>query len=255
MDLQQITPVILTFNESANVARTLEPLRWAQRIVVLDSGSSDNTIELCHQFVNVQVYERPFDRHAEQWNYGLSVVQSEWVLALDADYVTDAAFAAELESTVVEPGTAAFFAEFIYCMFGRPLRASLYPPRAVLFRRDKARYLQDGHTQLLKFEGNAGRLRTRIRHDDRKPLGQWLEAQDRYARLEVEKLTSATAPLGFRDSLRKLMFVMPLVMPFYCLIAKGLIFDGAAGLHYTFQRTMAEMILSLRLIERKLQRS
>ena len=51
------------------------------------------------------------------------------------------------------------------------------------------------------------------------------------------------------------MFVMPLVVPFYCLIAKGLIFDGAAGLHYTFQRTMAEMILSLRLIERKLQRS
>jgi glycosyltransferase involved in cell wall biosynthesis len=252
VDLQQITPVILTFNESANVARTLAPLRWAQRIVVLDSGSSDNTIELCRQFANVQVYERPFDRHAEQWNYGLSVVQSEWVLALDADYVTDAAFAAELESTVVEPSTTAFFAEFIYCVFGRALRASLYPPRVVLFRHDHSHYVQDGHTQLLQFEGASGRLRTPIYHDDRKPLEQWLEAQNRYAELELEKLHRAAHPLGWRDSLRKWIFISPVLMPFYCLFGKGLIFDGTAGWFYCFQRTLAEMILSLRLLQEKL---
>ena len=255
MDLQQITPVILTFNESANIARTLGPLRWAQHVIVLDSGSSDNTVELCRQFPNVTVHERSFDRHAEQWNYGVNLARTDWVLALDADYVTDAAFAAELEASLISPGRAAFFADFIYCVFGTPLRASLYPPRAVLFRRDQAQYTQDGHTQLLQFEGTAGHLDTPIRHDDRKPLAQWLEAQNRYAGLEVDKLTSATAPLGFRDSLRKWIFIMPFAMPVYCLILKGLIFDGAAGLHYTFQRTMAEIILSLRLIERKLRRS
>jgi glycosyltransferase involved in cell wall biosynthesis len=245
---------MLTFNESANVARTLEPLRWAERIIVLDSGSSDNTVELCRQFPNVQVHERRFDRHAEQWNYGVSLVETDWVLALDADYVTDHGLRAELESTVVPPGTSAFSAEFVYCIFGKPLRASLYPPRAVLFRRDMARYVQDGHTQLLQLDGVAGRLRTPIRHDDRKPLRQWLEAQDRYAWLEVEKLTAANAPLGLRDSMRKWIFITPILMPFYCLIGQGLLFDGWPGVHYSFQRTIAETILSLRLIERQLTR-
>jgi glycosyltransferase involved in cell wall biosynthesis len=250
MDLNQITPLILTFNESANIARTLAPLQWAEQITVVDSGSTDGTIDICGGFSNVSVYDRTFDFHAAQWNYGVGIVQTDWVLALDADYVTSAEFAAELEATVVSPGTTVFFADFTYCVFGAPLRATLYPPRAVLFRRETAHYVQDGHTQLLQSNGKAGHLRTAIRHDDRKPFAQWLQAQDRYARLEVEKLAAGAA--GFQDSIRKWIFAAPLLAPLYCLFYKGLILDGWAGWHYSIQRTVAESILSMRLIEQKL---
>jgi hypothetical protein len=94
-------------------------------------------------------------------------------------------------------------------------------------------------------------LNTPIQHDDRKSLRQWLQAQDRYARLEVEKLTTGAAH-GLRDSVRKWILAAPLLTPFYCLFYKGLIMDGWAGWHCSVERTVAELILSLHLIEQKL---
>jgi hypothetical protein len=88
-----------------------------------------------------------------------------------------------------------------------------------------------------------------IYHDDRKSLNTWLAAQARYAANEVRKLRSATpGTLSFSDRVRRAKWIAPLVMPFYCLILKGLILDGLAGFEYTFQRTYAELLLSLRLM-------
>src|SRR5512143_2622752 len=85
----RITPLILTWNEEANIARTLDKLRWAREVVVVDSGSTDGTRAICESFPNVRVVVRPFDSHAAQWNFGLKEtgIVSDWVLALDADYV------------------------------------------------------------------------------------------------------------------------------------------------------------------------
>src|SRR5947207_2141944 len=129
MDLDQITPLILTVNESGNNARTLKRLHGGRQIVLLDSLSTDDTVAIARSFPNVSIHERAFETHTAQWNYGISLVQTDWILALDADYVTNSEFTAELERLSILPGTNAFFARFIYCVFGRPLRASLYPPR------------------------------------------------------------------------------------------------------------------------------
>lgn len=253
--LSRITPLILTFNEQHNIGRALLPLDWAKQIVVLDSGSSDDTVAIASKFANVVMHTRPFDDHTRQWNHGLSLVNTEWVLTLDADYITDAKFANELRSLEVAPNTNAFFAEFVYCIFDRPLRASLYPPRAVLFRRDAARYVQDGHTQLLQFEGNAGNLRTPILHDDRKPLSHWINSQDRYAQIEAKHLLGASLEqLKPIDKLRRKLIIAPLAVFIYTLLGKGLILDGWAGWYYVLQRTVAELMLSLRLIEQRLAR-
>jgi glycosyltransferase involved in cell wall biosynthesis len=263
----EITPVILSFNEEENIERVLSPLHWAARIVVLDSGSSDNTVAIASGFANVVVHTRPFDDHTTQWNHGLSLVETDWVLTLDADYITDAEFAAELQKLRVASGTNAFFADFIYCVLGKPLRASLYPPRAVLFRRNAARYVQDGHTQLLQFDGKSGNLRTPILHDDRKPLERWLSEQNKYAVQEAEHLLrgqrSASGPerptarreargqeeeINLQDRIRRKIFIAPLAVFFYTLFAKGLILDGWPGWFYVAQRTIAELLLSVRLL-------
>src|ERR1700704_458026 len=127
MDLPLITPLILTPNEAANIARKGEPPHWAPRIVVLDSGSSDETFAMASGFPNVAVHTRPFDDHTVQWNSGLNLITTEWVVALVADYVTDTKFADELRSLKAAPDTNAFFADFIYCISGKPLRGTLYP--------------------------------------------------------------------------------------------------------------------------------
>ncbi len=248
----EITPLILTYNEEPNIARALERLTWAKEIVLVDSCSTDGTCAIASRFKNVRLLERRFDDHTSQWNYGLDQISTEWVLSLDADYVLEPGFEDELAALSPSPTISAYATLFRYCINGKPLRGTLYPPRHVLFRRASCRYEQDGHTQLLKVNGSTGQLRSRILHDDRKPLSHWLQAQDRYAKLEAQKLLVSEGQLSIQDRIRCCAVVAPFLVFFYTLLAKGLIFDGWPGWFYVFQRVLAELMLSLRLLEAKI---
>jgi glycosyltransferase involved in cell wall biosynthesis len=249
MELDDITPLILTYNESANLRHTLKRLKWAKSILIVDSGSTDDTCQIAKAYANVRFFVRPFDSHTNQWNYGLSMVDSEWVLTLDADYVCPDGLADELQALNARHDV--YFASFRYCIDGRPLRAALYPARAVLFRTRSFRYVADGHTQLLDINGAAaGTLKTVLLHDDRKQLSAWLASQTHYARLEADKLTATPAHLlGWKDRLRKMIVLAPAMTLVHCLFWKGLILDGWAGVYYTLQRVYAELLLALMLVE------
>src|SRR5258708_7058730 len=67
--IAQITPLVLTFNEAPNIGRVLRKLSWARRIVVVDSGSNDGTLEVISRFPQAEVYHRSFDSAAEQCNF------------------------------------------------------------------------------------------------------------------------------------------------------------------------------------------
>jgi glycosyltransferase involved in cell wall biosynthesis len=251
-----ITPLILTYNEAPNIRRTLEQLSWASGIVVVDSFSQDETPEIVRSFPTVRLLQRTFDSHAAQWNFGAAASSTDWVLALDADYVLCDALVAELKRWTPRDDIAAYFAPLVYCIHGRPLRGSLYPPRAVLFHRGRCRYVQDGHTQILQLDGTSARLNNPIYHDDRKSLARWFWAQDRYADLEADKLLSADpASLSFPDRLRLRIIPAAFLVFFYTLFAKRTVLDGWPGWYYALQRTMAEIILSLKLAERKILRN
>jgi glycosyltransferase involved in cell wall biosynthesis len=256
LNLADITPVILTLNEEANLGRTLAALAWARDIVVVDSGSTDATAAIVARTPTARLVVRPFDSAARQWNFAVheTDVATEWVLALDADYGLSREFVRELDELEPEAGVFAFRARFTYCVFGRPLRGSLYPPVAVLFRRALGVYVQDGHTQRLKVAGVVRNLRAPIRHDDRKPLSAWLASQARYAGLEAEKLgANDGAALGWPDKLRQLVVIAPVATLVYCLFWKGTLLDGWAGLFYALQRSVAELVISLELVRRRLR--
>ncbi|MEL7522863.1 MAG: glycosyltransferase family 2 protein, partial [Cyanobacteria bacterium J06553_1] len=186
--LEKVTPLILTYNEAANIERTLQKLSWAMRIVVVDSFSSDDTLSIIANYPQVEVFQRKFDTHTTQWNYGLSQVQSDWVLSLDADYVLTDGLIEELSCLSPPDDVDGYFAAFQYCVSGRPLRGTILPPRQMLFRRSHAIYIDDGHTQLLSVERKSAMLKETVLHDDRKPLSRWLWAQDRYMIIEAKKL-------------------------------------------------------------------
>lgn len=252
----RITPLILTWNEEANIGRVLDKLRWAREVVVVDSGSTDATRAICEGFPNVRFVVRAFDYHAAQWNYGLTEtgIRSEWVLALDADYVLTDAFVAELQTLSPDVPLAGYRMRFRYCVYDKPLSGTLYPPVIGLYRRSKTKYIQDGHTQRAVVDGEVGVLESFVLHDDRKPLGRWLAAQDRYAQLECDLLLQKKwGELRWQDRLRKLMFVTPWLVPLYCLTAGKGVLDGWHGLYYAMQRGVAEAILSLKLMEIKIQ--
>ena len=254
VDRTTITPLILTYNEEANIDRTLSRLTWADRVVVVDSYSTDATVDLATSYDNVDLVQREFDDHTSQWNYGLDQVETEWVLSLDADYQVPPDFVDEVETLNSSSAVAGYRATFTYCVFGRPLRANLYPPRIVLFRNEQARYVQDGHTQRLTVDGAVEELDTVLQHDDRKSLARWFDNQRQYARLEAQKLR-ASEDLELPDRLRRTDVWGPLLVPLYCLFRKGLILDGWPGWYYTLQRTYAELVIALTHLDAHLRDS
>ncbi len=250
--LDRITPVILTYNEQDNIGRTLQTLAWANDIVIADSYSTDETAAIAKRCKQVRLFQRPFDSHAQQWTYAVTEtgIKTEWVLALDADYILPPDFVEELRHLVPNPGVSGYRAGFHYCIAGKPLRGTLYPPVTVLFRRNDARYIQEGHTQRVVLSGLTGDLKARLWHDDRKPLSRWLQSQDRYMVLEAETIRNAKwNELGLAAKLRRLPPLAPFAAFFYCLILKRGLLDGRAGLYYATQRMLAEALLLLRLLE------
>jgi len=248
--LDEITPLILTYDEAPNIARSLGALSWANDVVVVDSFSDDNTVEIAKSFPQVRVFQRTFDCHRNQWEFGLKEtgISTPWVLALDADYVLSDELIAELTNLTPDAQTAGYRASFVYCINGKKLRSGIYPPVTVLYRREEATYIQDGHTQRVEVDGAIEHLQAPIFHDDRKSLKRWFNSQAKYTELEAQKLRAADpAQLAFADRLRRWRFIVPPVMLVYCLFVRGGILDGWPGFYYAFQRAMAEAMLSHRL--------
>src|SRR5215510_6475714 len=111
--LDQITPLILTYNEAPNIARVLQGLNWAEEIVVVDSFSDDETVQIATSFPNVRVVQRAFDCHRNQWEFGLKEtgITTPWVLALDADYVVTDELISELKTLDLDTETAGYRAK------------------------------------------------------------------------------------------------------------------------------------------------
>jgi glycosyltransferase involved in cell wall biosynthesis len=248
--------MVITYNEAPNIRRTLDKLSWAQRIVIIDSGSTDGTLEISRCYSQVEVTQRPFIDVASQCNFGLAQVRSPWVLSLDADWELSDELVRELMSLAPPDGAVGYRARFVYRIYGRALRGSLYPPRIVLLRKDKASYHLEGHAIRVVPDGEVMPLDGVIYHDDRKPLARWLTSQQRYVREEAEYLLD-TPPGALRrnDKIRLMGWPAPIAVFFYTLFVKGCLFDGWPGWYYALQRTIAEMLLALEILDRRSGRS
>jgi glycosyltransferase involved in cell wall biosynthesis len=250
--LDEITPMILTFNEEANIGRTLEKLTWAKRILIVDSGSTDHTLEIAKQYAQVVVIRRQFDTAAPQCNFGLKHIDTEWVLSMDADYVLSDGLVSEISVLRPPRATGGYWARFVYQIFGRSLRATVYPKRAVLYRKSHANYVDEGHTQRVQISGELQTLVNPIFHDDRKPISRWFISQTRYAALEASYLLGREQS-NLVDRLRLLVVPSPLLMFFYVLFVKRCLLDGWPGWYYALQRACAETMLSIEILDRRLR--
>lgn len=255
--LQRVKALILTFNESANIERTLKRLSWLNEVVVLDSYSDDKTVEIAKSFPNVTVIQRKFDDHPTQWEFGRQYLKdkTDWILSLDADYfLTD-----EIIESIISVTTQAvdnysvWFARFKYSINGRVIKSGIYNPVAVLFKPDKHRYINDGHTQRLEIKTDFSFLEGFIIHDDRKSLRRWFISQINYAEIEAKHLTNKDkSTLSKQDKLRLSNKLTPFFVFIYCIIIRHGWSDGLYGWIYAFQRLTAEIMLQIYILDKKI---
>jgi glycosyltransferase involved in cell wall biosynthesis len=221
---------------------------------VIDSGSTDETLKILQTYSQVEVLHHPFRDFASQCNFGIAQITTPWVLSLDADYELSDSLVKELQLLAPAKETVGYRAQFVYRIHGRPLRGSLYPPRIVLYRKDQAIYRNEGHGHRVSVSGTVLPLASPIYHDDRKSLAHWFALQQRYARQEAEHLVSSDRTVLSRtDRLRLAAWPAPLAVVFYTLLIKGCLLDGWAGWFYALQRVLAEILIALEIMNKRLR--
>jgi glycosyltransferase involved in cell wall biosynthesis len=175
---------MIAMNEEANLSRTLESVKWADEIIVVDSGSRDRTIEIAKSFGAKTSYHA-FGGHGEQKNVALDLCTSEWTLLLDADEVLTPELQQEIRNLLAgEPEFGAYWIPRLNLYFGKWIRhGGFYPDHKLrLFKRGEARLSEGvGPHSTPQFAGRRGKLHGDMLHYAYPTMGIYLEHMNRYS--------------------------------------------------------------------------
>ena len=188
--METLAAVIITLNEERNIEACLESVSWADEIVVLDSGSSDRTVELARRYTN-RVAVRPWDGYSAQRNAAHDLALSDWILSLDADERITPELAREIEQMLTGPDDRNVGYKLPYKVFfgDKWLKhGGFYPESHLrLFKRGKGAYGDRAVHEALKVDGPVGLMKGFVEHYTYDSVGDFLDRMERYASLSAEE--------------------------------------------------------------------
>jgi len=194
----KISATIITFNEQDNLPRALQSLGCCDEIVVVDSGSTDRTVELARSF-GARVIERDWPGYARQKNFAAEKAEHDWILALDADE----SLSEELQRELAEIqrrgcGFDAYSCPRLAQYRGKWIRHSgWYPDRKVRFYdRRKARWVGDYVHESVRVDGSLGTLDGDLLHYTCPSFARHIESVNRYTTLAAQEMTAAGRSVG-----------------------------------------------------------
>ncbi len=193
--------IIISLNEEARIGRCLESVAWADQIVVVDSGSTDGTVQVC-QAAGAQVHHRDWPGYGPQKNRALELATGEWVLSLDADEYLSPELATEIRNRLADPGGfIGFRLPRLSTFCGRAMRHSGWWPDPVLrlFRRGRARFSDEVVHERVLADGPVATLRGVLNHESVRTLEEARAKVDTYSTAGAEALHAK----GRRGSLPK----------------------------------------------------
>ncbi|HEX5282834.1 MAG TPA: glycosyltransferase family 2 protein [Bryocella sp.] len=193
-----LSVAIITLNEEANLARTLESVSWADEIIVVDSGSTDRTAEIARDR-GARVIDHLWTGFAAQKNFALSQCTGDWVLSLDADEELSTDLQFQMQSLLMsKPAVDAYFIKRRNLFLGRWIKyGGFYPdPKLRLFRRSAANFVQTPQFEerpvheTIVFNGISATLDYDLIHHAYPTLSTYIEHMDRYSSLGADLLIS-----------------------------------------------------------------
>ena len=259
--LLPVSVIVAARNEAHNLARCLESLRGVGEVYVIDSGSTDATVEIAraHQAKVVQFHYQGGWPKKRQWAMDTLPLAYDWVFLVDADEALTPELAEEIKRAIQNPRFDGYYVALQMYFLGRRLRhcgANFY--KLSLFRRGKGGYecrLRDQDTSMCDMEvhehvvvrGEAGRLRHPLIHHNVESLSRYIQKHDEYSNWEARVLLEGeTNPQSLRPKFfgsqaqrrrwLKLRFYRlpgsPLMLFFYRYVFRLGFLDGVPGLIY-----------------------
>lgn len=242
-----VSACLIVLNEEDHLAACLDSVRWADEIVIVDSGSSDRSREIARLYTD-KVYEQPFTDFSSQKNAALDRACSDWVFFIDADERVPAALAEEILNVTGNPGLApkAYALGRETYFFGRRLRFSGtqgdFPVR--LFPQGRGRFVQPVH-EWVKTDLALGRLSGRLLHYSTRDMTHYRFKLKQYVSLEIKTLLEK----GRRPGIADLVFKPPAVF-FSLYFAKLGVLDGWTGLQFAALSSLYNLLKYWRFLTR-----
>lgn len=205
----KISAVIITRNESRNIRLTLSRLSWCDEIVIVDSNSSDDTVEICREF-GCRVFLKAFEGYGKQKRYAVAQAKNDWVLCLDADEVLSEALIREiLEEFHKGPSCDGYEFPLNLVFLGREFRSGKESGRYFLrlFNKKSGGFNEALVHEKIELNGKIGRLNQKMLHFSYSSIQQWYEKCNRYTTLAAEE--------AVRKDKRRSVAAILLALPYY----------------------------------------
>jgi glycosyltransferase involved in cell wall biosynthesis len=275
--------LILTKDEEQNLPYSLAAvLPWADRVFIVDSGSTDRTPAIAAEFAErypgqVRFVVQPWLGYAKQKNWALDQLgfESDWVCIIDADEVVLPELRDELLAIsgrpVGETAEAGFYINRYFIFLGHRLRHCGYYPswNLRLFKRGKARYEEREVHEHMLVDGPEGYLKGHLEHNDRRGLEVYMAKHNRYSTLEAREIhavmtgtASASQHLDarfFGNALERRRWIKHVLYPrlpakwlarfVWMYVLKLGFLDGLTGLRFCLFIAAYELLIGLKLIE------
>jgi glycosyltransferase involved in cell wall biosynthesis len=268
-----LTAIILTYNEASNMAPCLAALANVDDVVLVDSGSRDNTVALAQNLrPDIRVFEHPFEDFGAQRNWALdhATPRYPWVLFVDADEYCEPELLREIADFIGAPGriVGAYIAGKNYFLGTWLRRTTFYPSYQLrLLKLGRVRYRKEGHGQREVTDGDLCYLRNGWRHEGfSKGVHQWVARHNQYSTDEVDLILSlrkepielkalvVADPIRRRRALKVLASrvpARPLWRFVYTYVIKRGFLDGKAGLDYCLLRVAHDLHIGVKIRERR----
>ncbi len=224
---EPLSVLVPTKNEEGNLRDCLQSVRWADEVVVVDSGSVDETVAIATEIAD-RVLEHEYVNSAAQKNWALPRLTHRWTLIVDADERVTPALRAEIERVLGDPDRAdGYWIRRANHFLGRPIRSAGWQRDKVLrlFDRTKGEYEPFHVHAEVVVRGRVGMLRERLRHDTYRDLDRYFEKFARYTRWSAADLKRR----GIRASAARLLF-RPWLRFFRMYVLEGGFREGRRGI-------------------------
>jgi glycosyltransferase involved in cell wall biosynthesis len=186
----KVTAVLITLNEAANIAAALASIAWADEILVIDSGSTDDTVPLARK-AGARVEVRDWPGYSAQKNYAASIAAHDWILSLDADERVTPALAEEITRLLTsEPSRRGYRVPRLSHYLGRWIRGTDWYPDYQLRLYDRRAGRWNGRVvhESVALDGQPGVLTSDLQHYPYRDISQHLATIDRYTTLAANQM-------------------------------------------------------------------